>query len=93
MATNVEIPKQARSDAIASLKRYSRENMPEALGDLAAGLLLDFLLEEVGPVIYNQAIADAQGRMGQIVSELNGDLYLDEFQYWSRRERKQRGRT
>ena len=90
MSKNVEISKQARTEAIASLKRYSRENLPEPLGDLAAGLLLDFFLEEVGPLVYNQAIADAQGRMAQLASELNGDLYMDEFQYWSRLERKRR---
>jgi len=90
VSKNVEISKQARTEAIASLKRYSRENLPEPLGDLAAGLLLDFFLEEVGPLVYNQAIADAQGRMAQLASELNGDLYMDEFQYWSRLERKRR---
>jgi uncharacterized protein (DUF2164 family) len=90
VSKNVEISKQARTEAIASLKRYSRENLPEPLGDLAAGLLLGFFLEEVGPLVYNQAIADAQGRMAQLASELNGDLYMDEFQYWSRLERKRR---
>jgi uncharacterized protein (DUF2164 family) len=91
VANNLEISKQARTEAIASLKRYSRENMPEPLGDLGAALLLDFFLEEVGPLVYNQAIADAQARMAQLASELNGDLYIEEFQYWSRLERKRRG--
>jgi len=91
--TNLEISKQARTDAIASIKRYSRENMPEPVGDLGASLLLDFFLEEVGPAIYNRAISDAQARMGQLVSELNGELYLDEFQYWSRADRKRKDRT
>ncbi len=93
MTTILEIPKQARADAIASVKRYFRENMPEPLGDLGAGLLLDFFLQEVGPAIYNQAIADAQRRMGELVSELNGDLYVDEFQYWSKADRKRRDRA
>ena len=93
MMTNLEISKQARTDAIASIKRYSRENMPEPVGDLGAASLLDFFLEEVGPAIYNRAIADAQARMGQLVSELNGELYLDEFQYWSRADRKRKDQT
>jgi len=33
--------------------------------ELPAGLLLDFFIEEIGPVIYNQAIADAQARLSQ----------------------------
>ena len=91
MTKTLEISKQARTEAIASLKRYSRENLPEPLGELGAAMLLDFFLEEIGPLVYNQAIADAQRRMSQLASELNGDLYMDEFQYWSRLERKRRG--
>lgn len=90
VANNIEVSKEARTQAIASLKHYSRENMPEPLGELGAALLLDFFLEEVGPLVYNQAIADEQRRMTQLASELNGDLYMDEFQYWSRLERKRR---
>ncbi|MFL6450154.1 MAG: DUF2164 domain-containing protein [Bryobacteraceae bacterium] len=91
LATNLQISKQARADAIASIQRYSRENMPEPLGDLGAALLLDFFVEEVGPAIYNRAVSDAQKRMEQVVAELTSDLYMDEFQYWSRIDRKRRG--
>ena len=64
--------------------------MPEPVGDLAAGLLLDFFLEELGPLIYNQAIMEAQARMLKYVFDLNGELYEDEFQYWPRLKRKQK---
>ena len=39
----LEFPKQAREDAVNSVKKYCDENMPEPIGDLAAGLLLDSL--------------------------------------------------
>ena len=80
----IEISKQARTDAIASMQRYFQENMPDPIGDLAAGLLLNFFIEEIGPAIYNRAIADAQARMGQRVADLDGELYADEFQYWTK---------
>lgn len=80
----IEIPEQARADAIASIQRYFEENMPEPLGTLPAGLLLDFFVEEVGPAIYNRAVADAQARLAVRVSDLSGELYVDEFQYWPR---------
>ena len=35
-------------------------------------------------MIYNKAIADAQARLLLRVSDLNGELYADEFQYWPR---------
>ncbi len=80
----IELTKQARADAIASLRRYFDQNLGEPLGELPAGLLLNYFLEEVGPSIYNQAIADAQARMQRQVADLNGELFADEFQYWPR---------
>jgi len=90
--TTIEISKQARADAVASIQRYFRENMTEPIGDLAAGLLLNFFVEEMGPAIYNGAIADAQARMQQRVSDINGELYADEFQYWIKVDAKRRER-
>jgi uncharacterized protein (DUF2164 family) len=86
----VELSKQARATAISSLQRYFEENMPEPIGNLPAGLLLDFFMEEVGPAIYNRAIADAQARMQQCVVDLNGELFGDEFQYWPRMDSKRK---
>jgi uncharacterized protein (DUF2164 family) len=88
----MELPKRTRDDAIASIKRYFEENLPEPIGDLPAGLLLDFFMEEVGPVIYNRAIGDAQTRMQLRVSDMSGELYEDEFQYWPKAEAKRKGR-
>jgi uncharacterized protein (DUF2164 family) len=88
----VEISGQQRADAIASIQRYFEENMSEPIGNLPAGLLLNFLLEEIGPVIYNQAIADAQARIQLQISDLTGELYIDEFQYWPRADAKRKGR-
>jgi uncharacterized protein (DUF2164 family) len=88
----VELSKQAREAAIASVQRYFEENLTEPVGNLPAGLLLDFFIEEVGPVIYNQAITDAQTRMQQRVGDLNGELYADEFQYWPRVQSKRKNR-
>jgi uncharacterized protein (DUF2164 family) len=80
----IELPPQSQKDAIGSIQRYFEVNMPEMLGELPAGLLLNFFLEEIGPAIYNKAIADAQARMLRRVDDLSGELYVDEFQYWPR---------
>ena len=88
----IQISPEARKDAIASIKRYFEENMPEPIGNLPAGMLLDFFLEEIGPVIYNRAIADAQARLAIRVSDMSGELYADEFQYWPKIDAKRRNR-
>jgi uncharacterized protein (DUF2164 family) len=88
----IEISEQTRKDAIASLQQYFDKNLSEPIGDLPAGQLLNFFLEEVGPVIYNRAIADAQARMQARVGDLHGELFEDEFQYWARLEAKKKKR-
>jgi uncharacterized protein (DUF2164 family) len=88
--TTIEIPKQARTSAIASIQRYFQENMTEPIGELPAGLLLNFFVEEVGPTIYNRAIHDAQARMQQRVADLDGEIYADEFQYWPKIDAKRK---
>jgi uncharacterized protein (DUF2164 family) len=92
LTMNIEFSKEARAQAIVSLKRYFEENMAEPIGDLPAGLLLNFFLEEIGPVVYNRAIADAQARMEQRAMDLGGELFADEFQYWPRAEAKRKSR-
>lgn len=88
----IDLPKQLRNRAVASIQRYFEENLSEPIGDLAAGLLLNFFMEEIGPVIYNQAIGDAQTRLQQRLADLSGELYRDEFQYWPKLDAKRKSR-
>ena len=84
----IEIPKEARSDAIASMMRYFQENLEQKLGNVAAEGLLRYFLEELAPVVYNKAVADVQDRLQARVMEVDIEIHQDEFQYWRRRDRK-----
>jgi uncharacterized protein (DUF2164 family) len=79
---SITLPKEIRTQAIISIERYFAENMEEKIGNIAAGALLGFFLEEIGPTIYNQAISDAQERLQHQVSELDIELHEDGFEYW-----------
>ena len=80
---DIEISKEARTQAVASIQQYFAEHF-EPIGNLPAGLLLNFFLEEIGPVIYNHAIEDAQTRLTARVADLSGELFADEFPFWPR---------
>ena len=86
----IELPKEARSQAIASIERYFRENMEEKIGNVAAGALLGYFLEELGPLVYNKAVADVQERLQVRISELDIDHHEDEFQYWLKFDRQRK---
>jgi uncharacterized protein (DUF2164 family) len=80
----IEIQAETRKRMVASIRRYFDQELEEEIGDLQGGLLLDFVLEEIGPTVYNQAIADAQAWMLARVEDLEGSLYEPEFDFWQR---------
>ena len=80
----IEISSDATNVAIGSIQRYFAENMDESIGSLEAGSLLSFFLKEIGPVVYNKAIADAQARLQARVAELDVEVYEEEFSYWAK---------
>jgi len=88
----IELTKEAKQNAIESIQKYFEANMDEPIGNMAAGALLGFILEEIGPSIYNKGVADAQERMQARLSELDYEVHADEFQYWRKPSRQQKGR-
>ena len=82
MRKPLTIEKQVRKELVASIKRYAQENLDEEMGDLKAGLLLDYFLEEIGPTVYNLAIRDAQTHLQEKVTDLDAVCYRDELPYW-----------
>ena len=79
---SIVLSKQARQQAIESIKRYGAESMDEEIGDLPAGLLLDFFLKEIAPSVYNRAVADTQAYFQEKVIDLDGVCFEPEFGYW-----------
>lgn len=88
----IEIPKEAREEAIASIQRYFQENMDEQIGNIVAGALLGYFLEEIGPLVYNKAVTDVQERLGARMMELDAEVYEDEFQYWRKFDRQRKAK-
>ena len=88
----IEIAKEDRQQAIESIMRYFAENMDERIGNMSAGALLGFFLEEIGPLVYNQAVADVQERCLTRVQELDFEVHEDPFQYWRKFDRPAKGR-
>jgi uncharacterized protein (DUF2164 family) len=44
--------------------------------------LLSFFVQEIGPSVYNRAVADAQERLLGRVQELDIEVHENEFGYW-----------
>jgi len=84
----IELNKESRVAAVASIERYYKENFDEKIGNIQAAALLYFFLEEIGPSIYNRAVADVQERLTIRISELDIEHHEDEFGYWAKQKQR-----
>jgi uncharacterized protein (DUF2164 family) len=49
----ISLPDATRQALVDAIKHYFRTERDEEIGDLQAGFFLDFVLETVGPSVYN----------------------------------------
>lgn len=78
----IELPKETRATAVASIERWFTAHMDMRVGNMQAAELLDFFLKELAPSAYNQGVADAQAQMLVRVNDLDITCYESEFSYW-----------
>jgi uncharacterized protein (DUF2164 family) len=82
---SITLNKESRATAVTSIERYFKDELDEKIGNIRAAALLNFFLEEIGPSIYNQAVADVQERLIGRVTEVDIECHEDEFGYWTKR--------
>lgn len=86
----LDLSKEETAAIQASLKRYMAEEFDLDMGDLQANLLLRFVLTEIGPFVYNRAIADAEHLLAEKVADLPGVLFEEGLTYWKKGSKKKR---
>jgi uncharacterized protein (DUF2164 family) len=53
------LSKEKKDEMIKIIKNYFLNERDEDLGDLASGMILKFITEELAPEFYNQGVYDA----------------------------------
>jgi uncharacterized protein (DUF2164 family) len=71
----LKMPREQRMQIVSLVQQYFREERDEEIGNLAAELLMDFMIKQLSPWIYNQAINDAQSIVSQKMASLEEDVY------------------
>jgi len=67
---SIKVTKERRDDMVSEIKNYFSKEKEEEIGDLAAGLILDFILEKIAPEFYNQGVYDSHKYMEDAVVDL-----------------------
>jgi uncharacterized protein (DUF2164 family) len=84
----IELGKEARTTAVASIERYFQENFEQRIGNIQAAALLHFFLEEIAPSVYNQAVGAVQERLMARVTEVDIECFEAEFGYWAKQRKR-----
>jgi len=71
----VRISEERRGRLVEALQGFFREKFDEELSEFKAGLLLEFVVEELGPPVYNQAVRDAHDFLQEKLVDLQGEFY------------------
>lgn len=81
----IRLDDEERKQALASLKRFARDELDldeSLLSDIQAIALLDYLLKELGPSLYNRGVSDASTFLRDRLADLEATCYEPEFAYW-----------
>jgi len=68
----IKLSQEKRQYMISSIKTYFMEERDENLGDLAAGIILDFFIDKLAPEFYNQGVYDSYKYMSDRIEDLLG---------------------
>jgi uncharacterized protein (DUF2164 family) len=73
--TIVKMPRETKQLLVSGIRGYMETELDKEIGELAGEQLLDFLLGELTPHIYNAAIDDARKLLEERMSGVDDDLY------------------
>ena len=79
---NISLSDETTKQSVASIRRYFKDELDQDIGDLKAGLVLEFFMKEIAPSVYNGAISDAQTFLRDRVADLDGVCAVPEFAFW-----------
>jgi uncharacterized protein (DUF2164 family) len=80
----IQLSDDVRKQAVSSIRRYFDEVLDQDIGDLKGEMMLEFILKEIAPSVYNKAIQDAQTLIQERVTEMDSSLFAKEFAYFDK---------
>ncbi len=70
-----KIAKEQEKILVMKIQAYFEAEMSDSIGELAATNLLDFMVKQLEPIIYNQAISDAAIVVTQQMQRVEEEIY------------------
>ncbi len=74
----IELDDERRAQFLDNLESFLQRELDLELSGFQKDRLADFLIAELGPSVYNQAVQDARKFLQERLDDLEGDLYTPE---------------
>ncbi|RCW49379.1 DUF2164 domain-containing protein [Paenibacillus prosopidis] len=71
----MKLPKEQKEQLVINIQQFFELERSETIGSIAAEQLLDFMIKEIGPHLYNHAINDARKTVLERMQSLEDELY------------------
>ncbi|WP_319579012.1 DUF2164 domain-containing protein [uncultured Methanospirillum sp.] len=66
----ITLSKERRDVMISEIKNYYSTERDEVIGELAAGMILDFFMDKLAPEVYNQGVYDSHKYIAEAAEDL-----------------------
>ena len=76
---HIKLSADRRAMLLKMLREFYTDSFDAELSEYRAERLLDFFIKQLGPPIYNQAIADARAFMFEKLDDLDVEFYEPEW--------------
>jgi uncharacterized protein (DUF2164 family) len=70
----IKLSPERRASLLRALKEHFAAEFDETLSDFRAQALLDLVVRELGPPVYNQGVRDAAAYMHQKLGDIEGEI-------------------
>jgi uncharacterized protein (DUF2164 family) len=74
----IRLSPERRAGLLRALQDHFATEFDEPLSDFRAEALLDFLVRELGPPVYNQGVRDAAGYVQGKLADIEGEIFESE---------------
>ncbi len=81
---NRNVAKEQKAEIVGSPRRFAAEELDAEWSEVRAGFVLEYFLKEIGPLLNNLGVEDAQKFLRRAVEDLSGTCFEEPMRYWER---------
>jgi uncharacterized protein (DUF2164 family) len=74
---NLNVAKEQKAEIVESLRRFAAEELDAEWSEVRAGFVLEYFLKEIGPLVYNHGVEDAQKFLRRAVEDLPATCFAE----------------